>query len=147
MNHIRVERFSPCADTRTSTTTRTPGVALPTGNQNVCRPVMSARAVFLRSPASKCAMTVILAPGAVATLTPTLVPVRGCRWVTDAVPVSGAGGGEAVGVGVGEALVVAAVGAVWGPDEQPATASRIATAAPAAINPRACPQVRVFPLS
>jgi hypothetical protein len=43
-------------------------------------------------------MTVILACGAVTTDTPTLVPVRGCREVTDAVLVSGAGGGAAVGV-------------------------------------------------
>ena len=50
-------------------------------------------------------MTVILAPGAVTTETPTLVPVRGCRRVTDAVPVSGAGGGEVVGVGELETLV------------------------------------------
>jgi hypothetical protein len=35
------------------------------------------------------------------TWTPTLVPALGCFWVTDAVPVSGAGGGEVVGVGDG----------------------------------------------
>jgi hypothetical protein len=45
-------------------------------------------------------MTVILACGAVTTETPTLVPVRGCRRVTDAVLVSRAGRGAAVGVGV-----------------------------------------------
>jgi hypothetical protein len=37
----------------------------------------------------------------VTTETPTFVPVRGCRRVTEAVLVSGAGGGEAVGVGEG----------------------------------------------
>jgi hypothetical protein len=81
--------------------TRIPGGALSSGNQNVCRPVASARAVFSRSPASKCATTVILAPGAVDTWTPTLVPVLGRLRVTDAVLVSGAGGGEVVGVGDG----------------------------------------------
>ena len=81
--------------------TRIPGGALSSGNQNVCRPVESARAVFSRSPVSKCATTVILAPGAVMTETPTLVPVRGCFRVTVALLVSGAGGGEAVGVGDG----------------------------------------------
>ena len=101
MNHTRVERLWPCAATRTMTVTRIPGGALPSGNQNVCRPIESARAVLSRSPVSKCAMTVILACGAVTTETPTLVPVRGCRRVTDAVLVSGAGGGAAVGVGGG----------------------------------------------
>ena len=62
-------------------------------------PVESARAVLSRSPVSKCAMTVILACGAVTTETPTLVPVRGCRRVTDAVLVSRAGGGEAADSG------------------------------------------------
>jgi len=81
--------------------TRIPGGALPTGNQNVCRPVASARAVFSRSPVSKCATTVIRAPGVVDTWTPTLVPVMGWLWVTDSVLVSGAGGGEGVGVGDG----------------------------------------------
>jgi len=37
----------------------------------------------------------------VTTETPTLVPVRGCRRVTDVVLVSGVGGGDAVGVGDG----------------------------------------------
>jgi hypothetical protein len=81
--------------------TRIPGGALPSGNQNVCRPVAPARAVFPRSPAAKCATTVILAPGAVDTWTPTLVPVRGRLRVTDAALVSRAGGGEVVGVGQG----------------------------------------------
>lgn len=116
MNQTRVERFCPCAATRTSTLTRIPTGAVPTENQNVCKPVESARAVFFRSPTSKCATTVILAPGAVDTWTPTLVPVTGRRFVTDALLVSGSGGGEAVGVGVGEAVgeapVVAAMGAV-----------------------------------
>jgi hypothetical protein len=111
VNQTRVERFWPCADTRTTTVTRIPGGALASGNQNVCEPVESARAVLSRSPVSKCAMTVILACGAVTTETPTLVPVRGCRRVTDAVLVSGAGGGEAVGVGDGvEELEMAAGG-------------------------------------
>ena len=101
MNHTLVRRFWPCADTRTVTMTRIPGGALPTGNQNVCRPVASAWAVFSLLPASKCATTVIRAPGAVDTWTPTMVPVRGCFRVTDAVLVSGAGGGEVVGVGDG----------------------------------------------
>jgi len=101
VNHTRVELFRPCADTRTTTATRIPGGALPSGNQNVCRPVESARADLSRSPVSKCAMTVILTCGAVTTETPTLVPARGCRRVTDAVLVSGAGGGVAVGVGDG----------------------------------------------
>lgn len=101
VNHTRVKRFWPCADTRTVTLTRIPGGALPSGNQNVCKPVASARAAFSRSPASKCATTVILAPGAVDTWTPTLVPVLGRLRVTDAVLVSGAGGGEVVGVGEG----------------------------------------------
>jgi hypothetical protein len=81
--------------------TRIPGGALSSGNQNVCRPVAPTRAVFTRPPASKCATTVILAPGAVDTWTPTLVPVLGRLRVTDAVLVSGAGGGEVVGVGEG----------------------------------------------
>jgi hypothetical protein len=101
VNHTLVRRFWPCADTRIVTVTRIPGGALPTGNQNVCRPVASARAVFSRSPASKCATAVIRAPGAVDTWTPTLVPVLGCFRVTDAVLVSGGGGGEVVGVGDG----------------------------------------------
>jgi hypothetical protein len=101
VNHTLVRRFWPCADTRTVTVTRIPGGALPTGNQNVCRPAVSARAVFSRSPASKCATAVIRAPGAVDTWTPTVVPVMGCFRVTDAVLVSGAGGGEVVGVGDG----------------------------------------------
>jgi hypothetical protein len=68
-----------------------------------------------------------------------LVPVRGRRRVTEAVLVSRAGGGEAVGVGVGdtvgEAPAVAAMGAAGDPDEQPTAASVTATAAPvAAIN-------------
>jgi len=99
VNHTLLRRFWPCADTRTVTGTRIPGGALPSGNQNVCRPVASARAVFSWSPASKCATTVIRAPGAVDTWTPTVVPVRGCFRVTDAVLVSGAAGGEVVGVG------------------------------------------------
>jgi hypothetical protein len=81
--------------------TRIPGGALASGNQNVCRPVASARAVFSRSPVSKCATTVIRAPGKVDTWTPTVVPVLGCFRVTDAVPVSEGGGGEVVGVGDG----------------------------------------------
>src|SRR5215813_10521333 len=81
--------------------TRIPGGALPSGNQNVCRPVESARAVFSRLPVSKCTTTVILAPGAVTTETPTLVPVRGCFRVTVAVPVSGGRRGEAAGAGDG----------------------------------------------
>ena len=101
VNHTRVKRFWPCAATRTLTMTRIPAGALPSGNQNVCRPVASARAVFSRSPASKCATTVIRAPGAVDTWTPTLVPVLGRLRVTDAVLVSGAGGGEVAGVGDG----------------------------------------------
>jgi len=84
--------------------TRIPGGALPTGNQNVCRPVASARAVFSRSPASKCATTVIRAPGAVDTWTPTLVPVMGWLRVTDAMLVSGAGG-EGVGAGDGAGVL------------------------------------------
>ena len=101
MNDTLVRRFWPCADTRTVTMTRIPGVALASGNQNVCRPVASARAVFSRSPVSKCATTLIRAPGAVDTWTPTVVPVLGCFRVTDAVLVSGGGGGEVVGVGDG----------------------------------------------
>ena len=116
VNHTRVECFCPCADTRTATMTRIPGGALPTGNQNVCRPVASARAVFSRSPISKCATTVIRASGAVDTWTPTLVPATGRRFVTDAVLVSGGGGGAVVGAGVGDAVgeapVVPAMGAV-----------------------------------
>jgi hypothetical protein len=81
--------------------TRIPGGALPSRNRNVYRPVASARAVFSRSPASKCATTVIRAPGAVDTWTPTVVPALGCFRVTYAVLVSGAGGGEVVGVGDG----------------------------------------------
>ena len=122
MNQTRTERFWPYADTRTSTLTRTPGAAVPTGNQNVCWPAVSARAVFLRSPASKCATTVIRAPGAVETLTPTLVPVLGCRRVTEAEPVSGGGGDDVAGAGVGGA--VAAMGAACGADEQPATVTQ-----------------------
>jgi hypothetical protein len=99
VNHTRVERLWPCAATQTTTGTRIPGGALPSGNQNVRQPVESARAVSSRSPFSKCAMTVILACGAVTTETPTLVPVWGCRRVTDAVLVSEAGDGAAVGVG------------------------------------------------
>jgi hypothetical protein len=49
-------------------------------------------------------MTVIRAPGDVETETPTLLPVRGCIRVTDAVPVSGAGEGEEMGEGLGEAV-------------------------------------------
>jgi hypothetical protein len=101
VNHTLVRRFWPCADTRTVTMTRIPGGALPSGNQNVCRPVASARAVFSRSPASKCATATIRAPGAVDTWMPTLLPVLGCFRVTDAALVSGAGGGEVVGVGDG----------------------------------------------
>ena len=112
VNHVRVERFWPCAATRTVTMTRIPGGALPSGNQNVCQPVESARAVFSRSPVSKWAMAVIRACGAVTTETPTLVPVRGCFRVTDAVLVSGAGGGEAVGVGDGVGELVADAGSV-----------------------------------
>lgn len=119
MNDTLVRRFWPCADTRTVTMTRTPGGALPTGNQNVCRPVASARAVFSRSPASKCATTVIRAPGTVDTRTPTVLPVRGCFRVTDAVLVSGAAGGEVVGVGDGalvdaEGVPTLAVGVDFG---------------------------------
>ncbi len=113
MNDTLVRRFWPCADTRTVTGTRIPGGALASGNQNVCRPVASARAVFSRSPVSKCATTVIRAPGKVDTWTPTVVPVLGCFRVTDAVLVSG-GGGEVVGVGDGagelEAVLTLAVG-------------------------------------
>ena len=112
LNHTRVERFWPCAATRTITVTRTPGGALPSENQNLREPFESARAVFLRSPASKCATTVILAPGAVETRTPTVVPVMGCRLVTDAVLVSGGGGGEVVCVGAGDAVDADAVDAV-----------------------------------
>jgi hypothetical protein len=83
------------------------------------------------------------APGAVDTRTPTLASVLGCRRVTDAFAASGAGG-EAVGVEVGEA--VAATDATCGVDEQPATASTAAIAAPAAtINTRAGPQTWDFP--
>ena len=113
VNHTVVMRFWPCADTRTVTRTLSLGGALPSGNQNVCRPVASARAVFSRSPASKCATVVIRAPGAVDTCTPTLVPVRGCFRVTNAVLVSGAAGGEVVGVGDGAGeldTLVASVG-------------------------------------
>ena len=116
MNQTRVELFWPCAATRTSTLTRIPAGAVPTGNQNVCEPVESVWAVFFRSPTSKCATTVILAPGAVDTWTPTLVPVTGRRFVTDAVLVRGGGGGAAVGAGVGDAVgeppVLVAMGAV-----------------------------------
>jgi hypothetical protein len=116
MNQTRVELFWPCAATRTSTLTRTPAGALPTENQNVCEPLESAWAAFFRSPTSKCAIAVILAPGEVDTWTPTLVPATGRRFVTDAVLVSGGGGGAVVGAGagdaVGEALVVPAMGAV-----------------------------------
>ena len=111
VNHTRVECFCPWADTRTATMTRIPGGVLPTGNQNVCRPVASARAVFSRSPASKCATTVIRAPAAVDTWTPTLVPVMGWLRLTDAVLVSGGGGGEVVGVGAGAWELAAWVGA------------------------------------
>jgi len=90
--------------------TRIPGGAPLSENQNVCRPVASARAVFSRSPASKCATTVIRAPGAVDTCTPTLVPLMGCFRVTDAVLVSGAGGGEVVGDGAGELETLADAG-------------------------------------
>jgi hypothetical protein len=75
-------------------------------------------------------MTVIRAPGAVETRTPTLVPVLGCRRVTDAEPVSGGGGGDVEGAGVGGA--VAAIGALCGADEQPTTATMATIAAPAA---------------
>jgi len=78
-------------------------------------PVESARAVFLRVPAEKCATTVIRAPSVVETLTPTFLPSTGCLRVTDALQVSGAGGGEAVGVGVGDDVgdgISAAVG-LW----------------------------------
>ena len=111
VNHTRVECFCPWADTRTATMTRIPGGALPTGNQNVCKPVASARAVFSRSPASKCATTVIRAPAAVDTWTPTLVPVMGWFRLTDAVLVSGGGGGEVVGVGDGAGELEILVGA------------------------------------
>jgi hypothetical protein len=79
-------------------------------------------------------MALIRAPGNVTTEMPTLVPVTGCRRVTDAVPVSGAGGGEAVGVGVGDAVgeAAAAMGAAAGADEQSATASTTKIAIPAA---------------
>jgi hypothetical protein len=100
--------------------TRIPGGALPSGNQNVCRPVESARAVFSRSPVSKCVMAVILACGAVAIEAPTLVPVRGCRRVSDAVLVSGGGGGEAVGVGDGVDELIAAVEVCKGTGLEPA---------------------------
>jgi hypothetical protein len=112
VNHTLVRRFWPCADTRTVTMTRIPGGAPPSENQNVCRPVASARAVFSRSPASKCATTVIRALGAVDTWTPTLLPVLGCFRVTDAVLVSGAGGGEVVGDGVGELETLVDAGGV-----------------------------------
>jgi hypothetical protein len=92
--------------------TRYPGVVLPTGNQNVCRPVMSARAVFLRSPVSKCATALIRAPGMVDTATPTLVPSAGCLRVTVAVPVSGAGVGEALDVALGAVATAGAIGTV-----------------------------------
>jgi hypothetical protein len=118
VNDTLVRCFWPCADTRTLTTTRIPGGALASGNQNVCWPVASARAVFSRSPASKCATTVIRAPGKVDTWTPTVVPVLGCFRVTDAVLVSGAGGGEVVGVGDGagelETVLTLAVGVDFG---------------------------------
>jgi hypothetical protein len=96
-------------------------------------------------------MTEIRAPGKVTTETPTLVPVRGCRRVTDAVPVRGVGEGEAVGEGVGDAVdeawVAGAAGAVRGADEQPAAASAAATATAtpmAAAGRWACPQVRLL---
>jgi hypothetical protein len=111
MNQARVELLWPCAATRTSTLTLTPAGAVPTENQKVCEPVESAWAVFFRSPASKCVTTVILAPGAVDTWTPTLVPVTGRRFVTEAVLVSGGGGGAGVGDAVGEAPVFVAMGA------------------------------------
>jgi hypothetical protein len=60
-----------------------------------------------------------------------LVPVLGCRRVTDAVPVSGGGGEEVVRAGVGEA--VAAMGAVCGADEQPTTATMTTIAPPTAV--------------
>jgi hypothetical protein len=75
-------------------------------------------------------MTVIRAPGAVETRTPTLVPVPGCRGVTDAEPVSGGGGDDVAGAGAGWA--VAAIGAVCGAGEQPATATMTTIAAPTA---------------
>lgn len=134
MNDIRVECFCPSADTRTATTTRIPGGALPTGNQNVCRPVASARAVFSRSPASKCATTVIRAPGAVDTWTPTLVPVMGWLRVTDAVLVSGTGGGEGAGVGDDAGELEALVGAGIMP--APAVGLGFGDPATAPITPR-----------
>jgi hypothetical protein len=59
-----------------------------------------------------------------------LVPVLGCRRVTDAEPVSGGGGDDVAGAGVVGA--VAAMGAVCGAREQPTTAAMATIAAPAA---------------
>jgi hypothetical protein len=64
-------------------------------------------------------MAVILACGAVTTETPTLVPVRGCRRVTEALLVSGGGGGEAVGVGDGVGELMAAAEACEGTGLEP----------------------------
>lgn len=103
-------------------------------NQKVRRPVASARAVLSRFSAGKCATTVIRAFGVVDTKTPTLVPMIGCLWVTDAAAVRAAGVGVAMAVAVGVVVAVAApVGAVGCVVVQPTAASTTATVAPVAL--------------
>jgi len=75
-------------------------------------PVESARAVFLRLPAGKCATRVIRAAGAVETDTPTLLPSAGCLRVTVAVHVSGVGAGVGVSDATGT-VFKAVVAWVW----------------------------------
>jgi hypothetical protein len=128
VNHARLESFWPCADTRTSTLTWYPGVALPIWYQKVYMPVASARADFVQSPVWKCATTLICAPGAVKTEMPILLPSRGCLPVTDTVDVSWVLVGVAVGVAVAEVEVDAAVTAGRCPDVQPTAPSTSASA-------------------
>lgn len=70
------------------------------GNQKVCTPAESSRAVSSRLPVGKCATTTTRAFATVETVTPTVLPMMGRLRITDAVNVSG------VDVGVAAALVV-----------------------------------------
>lgn len=127
VNDAWQDRVRPFAETRTSTSTGYPGGALPTRNQNVRRPVGSARSIFLRLPVWKRATTVIRACGAVETLMSAVVPSAGRLRLAAAEQVSGGCVGAETGAVVPTAWAAGA--AVCCADVQPAAARTIAMAA------------------